>query len=158
MSDPSSSVLAQMEDVLARPLPGKRQRKKEDHVDRDKMMDVTLQQIDYRLSSMNADRLFQFAEKIVNAGSVFIGNFSCESAGDYASGTNHTLPTGGAARVYSGVSVASFTKTITFQRLTADGIRTLGPTIEIMAAAEGLDAHKNAVAIRREWVGGQDGI
>ena len=98
------------------------------------------------------------AEKIVNAGSVFIGNFSCESAGDYASGTNHTLPTGGAARVYSGVSVASFTKTITFQRLTADGIRTLGPTIEIMAAAEGLDAHKNAVAIRREWVGGQDGI
>ena len=98
------------------------------------------------------------AEKIVNAGSVFIGNFSCESAGDYASGTNHALPTGGAARVYSGVSVASFTKTITFQRLTADGIRTLGPTIEIMAAAEGLDAHKNAVAIRREWVGGQDGI
>lgn len=96
------------------------------------------------------------AEKIVNAGSVFIGNYSCESAGDYASGTNHTLPTGGAARAYSGVSVASFTKKITFQRLTADGVRNLGPTIETMAAAEGLDAHKNAVAIRREWIGGGD--
>ena len=98
------------------------------------------------------------AQRIVNAGSVFIGNFSCESAGDYASGTNHTLPTGGAARSYSGVSIASFTKTITFQRLTADGIRNLGPTIETMAAAEGLDAHKNAVAIRREWIGGRDDI
>ena len=96
------------------------------------------------------------AEKIVNAGSVFIGNYSCESAGDYASGTNHTLPTGGAARAYSGVSVASFTKKITFQRLTVDGVRNLGPTIETMAAAEGLDAHKNAVAIRREWIGGGD--
>ena len=96
------------------------------------------------------------AEKIANAGSVFIGNYSCESAGDYASGTNHTLPTGGAARAYSGVSVASFTKMITFQRLTADGVRNLGPTIETMAAAEGLDAHKNAVAIRREWIGGGD--
>lgn len=96
------------------------------------------------------------AEAIVNAGSVFIGNFSCESAGDYASGTNHTLPTGAAARAYSGVSVASFTKSITFQRLTADGIRNLGPTIETMAAAEGLDAHRNAVALRREWVGGSD--
>ncbi len=98
------------------------------------------------------------AEQIVNAGSVFIGNFSCESAGDYASGTNHTLPTNGAARGYSGVSVASFTKTITFQRLSAVGINTLGPVVEIMAAAEGLDAHKNAVAIRREWIGGRDDI
>ncbi len=98
------------------------------------------------------------AERVVNAGSVFIGNFSCESAGDYASGTNHTLPTNGAARAYSGVSVASFTKTITFQRLTAAGINKLGPTIETMAAAEGLDAHKNAVAIRREWIGGQDDV
>ncbi|MBP6001935.1 MAG: histidinol dehydrogenase [Pyrinomonadaceae bacterium] len=98
------------------------------------------------------------AEQIVNAGSVFIGNYSCESAGDYASGTNHTLPTGGAARAYSGVSVASFTKTITFQRLTPDGIRNLGPTIETMAAAEGLDAHRNAVAMRREWIGGRDDI
>ncbi len=98
------------------------------------------------------------AESIVNAGSVFIGNYSCESAGDYASGTNHTLPTGGAARAYSGVSVSSFCKTITFQRLTAEGIKNLGPTIEIMAAAEGLDAHKNAISIRREWLGGADDV
>lgn len=98
------------------------------------------------IATQNADLL---AETIVNAGSVFIGNYSCETAGDYASGTNHTLPTGGAARAYSGVSVASFTKNITFQRLTAEGIENLGPTIETMAAAEGLDAHKNAVAIRR---------
>ncbi len=104
------------------------------------------------------DRAEIVAEKIANAGSVFIGNFSCESAGDYASGTNHTLPTNGAARAYSGVSVASFTKSITFQRLTADGIRNLGPTIETMAAAEGLEAHRNAVAIRREWIGGLDDI
>ena len=98
------------------------------------------------------------AERIINAGSVFIGNFSCESAGDYASGTNHTLPTGGAARAYSGVSVDSYTKTITFQRLTADGLRELGPTIEAMAAAEGLDAHKNAVRIRRERNGAGDDV
>ncbi len=98
------------------------------------------------------------AERIVNAGSVFIGNFSCESAGDYASGTNHTLPTNEAARAYSGVSVASFTKTITFQRLTAEGINTLGPIVETMAAAEGLEAHKNAIAIRRERLGGRDDI
>ena len=99
-----------------------------------------------------------FASTIVNAGSVFIGNFSCESAGDYASGTNHTLPTGGAARAYSGVSVASFQKMITFQRLTEEGIRNLGPTVETLAAAEGLEAHRNAMAIRREWVGGRDDI
>lgn len=98
------------------------------------------------------------ADSVVNAGSVFIGNFSCESAGDYASGTNHTLPTGGAARAYSGVSVASFTKTITFQKLTAGGISALGPVIETMATAEGLGAHRNAVALRREWAGGQDDI
>lgn len=107
------------------------------------------------IATENADVV---AESITNAGSVFIGNYSCESAGDYASGTNHTLPTGGAARAYSGVSVASFTKTITFQKLSAEGIRNLGPSIETMAAAEGLDAHKNAVAIRREWGGGLDGI
>ena len=107
------------------------------------------------IATKNAE---QIAETIVNAGSVFIGNYSCESAGDYASGTNHTLPTGGAARAYSGVSVASFTKSITFQRLTAEGIQNLGPTIETMAFAEGLDAHKNAVAIRREWSGGRDDV
>ncbi len=90
------------------------------------------------------------AEKIVNAGSIFIGNYSCESAGDYASGTNHTLPTNGAARAYSGVSVLSFMKAITYQRITADGIKGLGPVIATMAAAERLDAHKNAVTIRLE--------
>ncbi|MGB7068377.1 MAG: histidinol dehydrogenase [Pyrinomonadaceae bacterium] len=96
----------------------------------------------------------KIAETVTNAGSVFIGNFSCESAGDYASGTNHTLPTNGAARAFSGVSVASFMKTVTFQRLTEQGIRNLGPVIETMAAAEGFDAHKNAVSIRREFIGG----
>ncbi len=98
------------------------------------------------------------AEKIINAGSVFIGNFSCESAGDYASGTNHTLPTNGFARAFSGVSIESFTKKITFQKLTADGIRNLGPTIEQLARAEGLYAHERAVSIRLEMIGGGDGI
>lgn len=93
------------------------------------------------------------AERITNAGSIFIGNYSCESAGDYASGTNHTLPTNGAARAFSGVSTASFMKTITYQKLSEDGIRNLGPVIETMAAAEGLDAHRNAVSIRREYLG-----
>jgi histidinol dehydrogenase len=92
------------------------------------------------------------ANQIVNAGSVFIGNYSTESAGDYASGTNHTLPTNGYARSYSGVSLDSFVKKITFQKLTEQGIQTLGPAIEIMAAAEGLDAHKNAVSIRLEAI------
>ncbi|WP_396143703.1 histidinol dehydrogenase [Flavobacterium sp.] len=87
-------------------------------------------------------------EFIENAGSIFIGNYSCESAGDYASGTNHTLPTNGYAKNYSGVSLDSFVKKITIQKLTSQGIQNLGPTIEIMAAAEQLDAHKNAVSIR----------
>lgn len=87
-------------------------------------------------------------EFIKNAGSVFIGNYSCESAGDYASGTNHTLPTNGYAKNYSGVSLDSFVKKITFQKLTSQGIQNLGPTIELMASAEQLDAHKNAVSIR----------
>ncbi len=88
------------------------------------------------------------SKKIINAGSVFIGNYSCESAGDYASGTNHTLPTNGYARSYSGVSVDSFTKKITYQRITKNGITKIGPCIEIMANAEGLQAHKNAVTLR----------
>ena len=87
-------------------------------------------------------------EKITNAGSVFIGKYSCESAGDYASGTNHTLPTNGFARSYSGVSVDSFVKKITFQELTKEGLLNIGETIEIMAEAEKLIAHKNAVSIR----------
>lgn len=89
-----------------------------------------------------------FIEKISNAGSVFIGNYTPESAGDYASGTNHTLPTNGYAKNYSGVSLDSFLKSITFQRISKDGLRNLGKTIEIMAEAEGLQAHKNAVSIR----------
>lgn len=97
------------------------------------------------LAVENADEI---AEKVTNAGSVFIGNYSCESAGDYASGTNHTLPTNGYARSYSGVSLDSFVKKITFQKLTETGIKNLGKTIEIMAEAEELQAHKNAVSIR----------
>lgn len=86
--------------------------------------------------------------KITNAGSVFIGNYSCESAGDYASGTNHTLPTNGFAKSYSGVSLDSFVKKITFQELTKEGIQNIGPSIELMAEAEQLFAHKNAVTLR----------
>lgn len=89
-----------------------------------------------------------YAKNINNAGSVFLGNYSCESAGDYASGTNHTLPTNGYARNYSGVSLDSFVKKITFQELTKEGIKNIGPAIEIMAEAEQLMAHKNAVTLR----------
>ena len=89
-----------------------------------------------------------FADRVVNAGSVFLGNYSCESAGDYASGTNHTLPTSGYAKAYSGVNLDSFCRKITFQELTAEGIRSIGPAVERMAAAEQLDAHKNAMTVR----------
>ena len=85
---------------------------------------------------------------IVNAGSVFLGNLTPESAGDYASGTNHTLPTSGFAKAYSGVSLDSFVKKITFQHITEKGLQNIGNTVEILAAAEGLDAHKNAISIR----------
>ncbi len=85
---------------------------------------------------------------VKNSGSVFLGNYTPEAAGDYASGTNHTLPTNGYARAYSGVSLDSFVKKITFQHITKEGICNLGPTIELMAAAEHLDAHKNAVSLR----------
>ena len=90
------------------------------------------------------------AEKIINAGSVFLGNFSPESAGDYASGTNHTLPTNGFAKSYSGVSVDSFVKKITFQKISKDGLNSIGETVVLMAEAEGLQAHANAVKIRLE--------
>ena len=79
---------------------------------------------------------------------MFIGNYSPESVGDYASGTNHTLPTNGNAKQYSGVNLDSFRKAITFQKITKEGIKSLGRTIELMASAEGLEAHKNAVSIR----------
>jgi histidinol dehydrogenase len=94
------------------------------------------------------------AGRIKNAGSVFLGNYSCESAGDYASGTNHTLPTNGSARAFSGLSLDSFVKKITFQRLTAEGVRNLGPVVERMAMAEGLDGHRRAMSIRREEIDG----
>ena len=90
----------------------------------------------------------QLAEQVVNSGSVFLGNYSCESAGDYASGTNHTLPTNGYAKAYSGVSLDSFVKKITYQKLSKEGINNIGPAIELMAEAEGLQAHKNAVTVR----------
>ena len=88
------------------------------------------------------------AERIVNAGSVFLGSLTPESAGDYASGTNHTLPTNGYAKAYSGVSLDSFIRKITFQEIKPEGIRTIGPAIEEMAANEFLNAHKNAVTVR----------
>ena len=97
------------------------------------------------IASENAAML---SEKIINAGSVFLGNYSPESAGDYASGTNHTLPTNGYAKAYSGVSVDSFIKKITFQQLSKEGVKSIGSAVELMAEAEGLDAHKNAITLR----------
>ncbi|MFZ4457124.1 MAG: histidinol dehydrogenase [Bacteroidales bacterium] len=90
----------------------------------------------------------ELSEQIINAGSVFMGHYTPESAGDYASGTNHTLPTNGYAKAYSGVNLDSFIKKITFQEITKEGLQQLGPVIETMAAAELLEAHKNAVTIR----------
>lgn len=89
-----------------------------------------------------------FIDGIINAGSVFIGNYTPESAGDYASGTNHTLPTNGHSKAYSGVNLDSFSKSITFQEISKIGIQNIGPSIELMAEAEGLQAHKNAVTQR----------
>jgi len=97
---------------------------------------------------INTSDARSLAGKVKNAGSVFLGEYSCESAGDYASGTNHTLPTNRYARSYSGVSMESFVKKITFQELNFDGIKNIGPAIELMAAAESLDGHKNAVNVR----------
>ncbi len=90
------------------------------------------------------------AEKITNAGSVFLGNYSPESAGDYASGTNHTLPTNGYAKAYSGVSVDSFVRKVTYQKLSKQGLQNIGHTVVLMAEAEGLDGHANAVRVRNE--------
>jgi histidinol dehydrogenase len=97
------------------------------------------------LSCKNADEI---CDKVINAGSVFIGNYSPESAGDYASGTNHTLPTNGYAKAYSGVSVDSFVKKITFQKLSEEGLKNIGNAVMQMAEAEGLQAHKKAVELR----------
>jgi histidinol dehydrogenase len=100
------------------------------------------------LACTNCDEL---AEQVINAGSVFLGNYSCESAGDYASGTNHTLPTNGYAKAYSGVSLDSFVKKITYQKLSKEGIHNIGSAIALMAEAEGLQAHKNAVTVRLNY-------
>ncbi|MEO9211450.1 MAG: histidinol dehydrogenase [Ginsengibacter sp.] len=95
-----------------------------------------------------SNRAEDLANYVQNAGSVFLGNYSPESAGDYASGTNHSLPTNGSSKTFSGVSVDSFVKKITFQKLSKDGIENIGPAVEILALAERLDAHKNAITIR----------
>ena len=97
------------------------------------------------IQAKNYDKL---AAKVINAGSVFLGEYACESAGDYASGTNHTLPTHGYATSYSGVNLDSYCRKVTFQHLTADGIHSIGHAVELMAAAEQLDAHKNAMTVR----------
>ena len=96
------------------------------------------------------DDALSYTSRIINAGSVFLGHYSCESAGDYASGTNHTLPTSGYAKAYSGVNLDSFCRKITFQNLTAEGVRSIGHTVELMAQAESLDAHKQAMTYRIE--------
>lgn len=95
-----------------------------------------------------SDQWQQISGKIINAGSVFLGNLTPESAGDYASGTNHTLPTSAYARAYSGVSVDSFIKKITFQHISEEGIKNIGTTVEVLAELEGLQAHKNAMSVR----------
>ena len=102
------------------------------------------------IASKNAKKLSGY---VSNAGSVFLGNYSSESTGDYASGPNHSLPTGGTANTFSGVSVDSFVKKITFQKISKKGIKNIGPSVEAMAEAEGLDAHKNAVSIRLKKLG-----
>ena len=97
----------------------------------------------------------KLAAKVVNAGSVFLGEYACESAGDYASGTNHTLPTHGYATAYNGVNLDSYCRKVTFQHLTADGIHSIGRAVELMAAAEQLDAHKNAMTVRIKSIGNE---
>jgi histidinol dehydrogenase len=101
------------------------------------------------ISCRNQDEI---ANLVRNAGSVFLGNYSPESAGDYASGTNHTLPTMGYARAYSGVSLDSFVRKITYQQISPEGLENIGPAVEIMAEAEGLQAHRNAVSIRLKYI------
>lgn len=115
--------------------------------DNSEIIDITNQYAPEHLI-IEAENYMKIADKVVNAGSVFLGHYTPESAGDYASGTNHTLPTSGYATAYSGVNLDSFVKKITFQEITQEGIRNLGPAIEIMAENEELFAHKNAVTLR----------
>lgn len=96
------------------------------------------------------DSALEWTDRVMNAGSVFLGHYSCESAGDYASGTNHTLPTSGYAKAYSGVNLDSFCRKITFQHLTPQGIQSIGRAVEVMAEAESLDAHRNAMTLRMQ--------
>ena len=115
--------------------------------DMDEAIDITNEYAPEHLIIETKDYM-DLAEKVVNAGSVFLGSLTPESAGDYASGTNHTLPTNGYAKAYSGVSLDSFIRKITFQEINREGIQNIGPAIEVMATNENLDAHKNAVTIR----------
>ena len=105
---------------------------------------------------VNTADAVEWKDEINNAGSVFLGNLTPESVGDYASGTNHTLPTYGYARMYSGVNLSSYQKTITMQTLTEEGLKNIGPTVEILADLEELQAHKNAVSIRLKSIEGGD--
>lgn len=117
------------------------------HGDMDSLLSVSNQIAPEHLI-LNMKDSQQILDQVVNAGSVFVGPLSAESIGDYASGTNHTLPTNGGAKAYSGVSVDSFVKHVTFQRISPEGLSEIGPAVEAMAAAEGLDAHKYAVSVR----------
>ena len=117
--------------------------------DDDEMMEITNRYAPEHLI-IETSNYMELAEKVVNAGSVFLGSLTPESAGDYASGTNHTLPTNGYAVAYSGVNLDSFCRKITFQHIQPEGIRSIGRAVELMAEAEGLDAHKNAMTLRKE--------
>lgn len=119
--------------------------------DMDEALELTNRYAPEHLIIETADYL-QAAERVVNAGSVFLGSYTPESAGDYASGTNHTLPTNGYATAYSGVNLDSYHRKITFQELTPQGIRDIGPAVELMAAGEHLDAHHNAMTVRLESI------
>ena len=149
LEDVKAEISLQMEDLPRKSMIGK-------SIENSKM--IYLQEDETALDFINAygpehfiicsnNETF-FIDGIRNAGSVFIGNYTPESAGDYASGTNHTLPTNGFSRAYSGVNLDSFLKSITFQKISENGLRNIGNTIELMAEAEGLQAHKNAVSIR----------
>ena len=115
--------------------------------DDEEMMSVTNQYAPEHLI-IETRNYMELAQKVVNAGSVFLGSLTPESAGDYASGTNHTLPTNGYAVAYNGVNLDSYNRKITFQHITKEGIESIGRTVELMAEAEGLDAHKNAMTVR----------
>ncbi len=119
--------------------------------DDEEMMAVTNQYAPEHLI-IETKNYMELAQKVVNAGSVFLGSLTPESAGDYASGTNHTLPTNGYAVAYNGVNLDSYNRKITFQHITSEGIQRIGRTVELMAEAEGLDAHKNAMTLRIEKV------